>query len=115
MQYADEQKVTNEDGLDGVDRFGMEHPKYKKIAKHSSLSRYYRCLDAELYKSLFKFAIVRNPWDQMISHYFSPYRGVDTWNRSDFIQMVKRTAPLSYYLQNRGLAAHFLKRKGLFF
>ena len=43
--------------------FGMEWQ------KHKDLSRYAQELPPQLFSSYFKFAIVRNPWDRILSDY----------------------------------------------
>ena len=115
LPYADETKLVGEGTWDGVQQFGLKHPHYKALQKHSSLSRYYQCVGRSKLSSFFKFAVVRNPWDLLISHYFSPYRKVNGWDRENFIQMVRMIPPLSYYIQSRSLVAHYLKRKGICF
>lgn len=113
LPYADEAKLVGEGTWDGIQQFGLKHPTYKQLQKHSSLSRYYKCMGRPKVDSFFKFAVARNPWDLLVSHYFSPYRKVSNWNRDDFIKMVRTIPPLSYYIQHRSLLAHYLKRKGI--
>jgi hypothetical protein len=47
---------------------------------------------------MFKFASIRNPWDRMISFYFSPHRRKVSWNRDHFIKSLGRIKPVSAYL-----------------
>ncbi|CAI8286858.1 MAG: Uncharacterised protein [Opitutia bacterium UBA7350] len=115
MEYSDDEKVVDAKRQDGIDRFELKHLKYTKLKKHSSLTRYCREMDRDTYQKLFKFSVIRNPWELMVSHYFSPHRNVTEWDRVDFYRMIKKMPPLSYYIQNRGLIAHALKRKGIYF
>jgi hypothetical protein len=115
MEYSDDEKVANTEGLDGVERFGLAHPKYSKLSKHSSLTRYCREMERATYQRLFKFSVIRNPWELMVSYYFSPHRNVTEWDRMNFYRMVKKIPPLSYYIQKRGLIAHALKRKEIYY
>ncbi|MFQ3176211.1 MAG: hypothetical protein ACI93H_001208, partial [Psychromonas sp.] len=62
--------------------------------KHSSLSDYQKVLPNGLFKRLFIFATIRNPWERMISFYFSPHRGVIKWHRGDFITLVNQVLTL---------------------
>jgi hypothetical protein len=41
---------------------------------------------------------MRNPWDMMISFYFSPIRGIQRWNRDAFLKLLNRTATLRDYI-----------------
>jgi len=95
--YSEDQIVTLAKHQDGVERFGVRNCKYE-ITKHSTLSHYKSVLDPKTYHSLFKFATVRNPWDMIISYYFSPHRGVSVWNREEFINLVKRTPTLRHFV-----------------
>lgn len=68
-----------------------------KTHKHSTLNNYRQELEPELFKSLFKFTTVRNPWDRMISYYFSPHRQNSEWNREDFVEFVKKIPVLRLF------------------
>jgi hypothetical protein len=80
--------------LDGVENFEVKNPKYGTI-KHSRLRDYKRVLEQDVYESLFKFSTIRNPWERMISCYFSPHRKGLPWNREEFIRVVKAAPTLS--------------------
>lgn len=95
--YSEDDIVTVKKHQDGIERFEVRNSKYN-IIKHSTLSHYKSVLDAKVYRSLFKFATIRNPWDRMISLYFSPSRGVKKWNRNDFLTLVNSVSPLRYYI-----------------
>ena len=95
--YSDDIIVAGKPHQDGVERFGIRHPRFP-ITKHSTLAQYRALLPPALFRGLFKFATLRNPWERMISLYFSPHRGVTEWDSVAFKSLVERTAPARYYL-----------------
>jgi hypothetical protein len=80
--------------LDGVENFEVKNLKYGTI-KHSRLRDYKRVLEQDVYEGLFKFSTIRNPWERMISCYFSPHRKGLPWDREEFIRVVKAAPTLS--------------------
>jgi Sulfotransferase family len=82
---------------DGKERFEVHNKKYKITKKHFSLSEYKSVLEDSIYQKLFKFSVIRNPWDRMISFYFSPHRGIK-WDRQTFIDLLERAEPLRFYI-----------------
>lgn len=99
-RYSEDDIVELNKHHDGVERFEIRNQKYD-ITKHSTLSHYKSVLDETIYGSLFKFASIRNPWDLMISYYFSPHRGFSEWNRQIFLSLVERMPPLRHYICER--------------
>ena len=95
--HSEDEIVTPRPHQDGIERFEVRNSTYK-ITKHSTLSHYKSVIDAATYRSLFKFAVMRNPWDMMISYYFSPHRAVTEWNRNDFIELMKTVPTLRHYI-----------------
>lgn len=95
-EYSEDEIVTSSN-QDGINRFDLHSKKYQ-LSKHSKLKEYKYELENELYKKLFKFTIVRNPWDRMISFYFSPHRGQIKWDRNKFIKFVKETPSVNSFL-----------------
>src|SRR5947199_7305777 len=69
--YSEDQIVALRSEQDGIEHFGLHNPNYK-IRKHSTLAEYRMALGDEQFRSLYKFACVRNPWDRMVSYYFTP-------------------------------------------
>lgn len=96
---SEDEIVTLYEHQDGIERFGVRNRRYN-ISKHSSLAHYKSALDASTYRSLFKFAVIRNPWNMMISFfYFLPHRGVIEWDRDGFLDMVgKNSDNASFHL-----------------
>jgi N6-adenosine-specific RNA methylase IME4 len=68
-----EDRIVTRGGQDGVERFEVRSAG-RELEKHSTLADYYRELGEETAAGLFKFTCVRNPWDRMISFWFSPHR-----------------------------------------
>jgi hypothetical protein len=80
--------------LDGIENFEVKNPKYGTI-KHSRLRDYKKVLEQNVYEKLFKFSTIRNPWERMISCYFSPHRKGLPWDRQEFIRVVKAAPTLA--------------------
>lgn len=97
-KYSEDKIVTIADHQDGKERFEVRNKKYATLIKHSSLHDYKKSLPPELYAQLFKFSIIRNPWDMMVSFYFSPNRKITVWNRREFKTLVRRAKPIAEYL-----------------
>jgi len=110
--YSEDEIVTLAKHQDGIERFEVRNREYN-ITKHSSLSHYKSILDSKTYHSLFKFATIRNPWDMMISYYFSPHRGISEWNRDNFIELVGRVPTLREYIVERSFLEKALARIGI--
>ena len=99
--YSEDILTTNNKYQDGIERFGVTNIKYR-TKKHSPLSYYHSVMERSLFKQLFKFATIRNPWERMISLYFSPHRGLKIeWNKNKFIELVYRAKPLRYFINKQ--------------
>ncbi len=72
--------------------------------KHSTYAEYRREYGPEVCDGLLKFCCVRNPWERVVSHYFSPHRGQVVWSREAFLQFINspEVKPLAYYLADEG-------------
>ena len=96
--YSEDQLVALRKEQDGIERFGLHNPKYK-VRKHSTLSEYHDALGNEQFRNLYKFTCVRNPWDRMVSYYFTPTQNPETWNRKKFRETISKAVSVSDYLR----------------
>lgn len=107
-EYSNERIITPGPHQDGIERFGTKNDSYPEIVKHSSLSEHHRALPPEVFRSLYKFAILRNPWERMISWFFSPHRqlpqenrraghGGGEWDREHFLRFLGRRETTRHY------------------
>jgi hypothetical protein len=110
--YSEDKIVSVSEHHDGVDRFEVRSGKYAGLVKHSTLDRYKAALDAETYGSLYKFAVIRNPWDRMISCYFSPHRGPVEWDRERFLRLLAKTPGLRHYVREKPFVEKWLGKLG---
>ncbi len=99
-EYSEDEVVIENRLQDGVERFGLVN-RDLKTWKHSHLRFYKRALPREMFDNLFKFATVRNPWDRMISFYFSPHRQVTEWDPEQFVNMLKEMPTMVSYIDPR--------------
>ncbi len=95
--YSEDEIVTLGPHQDGIERFEIRNSRYD-ITKHSTLSHYKSILASSLYESLYKFATIRNPWERMISFFFSPHRGITKWDRDEFLALLTTIHPLRHYI-----------------
>ena len=96
--YSEDQLVALRKEQDGIERFGLRNPNYK-IKKHSTLGEYRDALGNEQFRSLYKFSCVRNPWDRMVSYYFTPTQSPETWDRKKFRKMISKIVSVADYLR----------------
>jgi hypothetical protein len=95
-RYSEDQ-IVRRAGQDGVERFGVTNPKYK-LKKHSPLADYRAALGEKQFGQLYKFAAVRNPWDRMVSFYFTPIQR-KKWDRQAFTKAISEALSTADYLR----------------
>lgn len=101
-EYSEDQVVCVNNRQDGVERFEIRNKDFPTLHKHSTLEDYWSALPSEICHSLTVIATIRNPWDRMISYYFSPHRGAQRWDRKDFYDLVLDAATLPNMLRIAG-------------
>ncbi|HEY9768585.1 MAG TPA: sulfotransferase family 2 domain-containing protein [Coleofasciculaceae cyanobacterium] len=88
QQYSEDDLVDLSHSYKSQD-FEVKNYKLPSLRKHSTLRDYQQVLDEQTFKSLYKFACVRNPWERMMSFYFSPHRLGEKWSRERFIEVLE--------------------------
>ena len=96
--YSEDEILLSAPHHDGVERFEVRSRRYP-FRKHSTLADYQKALPSDVYDRLFKFAVLRNPWERMVSWYFSPGRGVANWDKSEFKKLILRTPTAVSYIK----------------
>ncbi len=75
LPYSEDRKTIDPAYQDGMQRFDVSSAKYG-TTKHERLVGYKHKLPPDVFGSLYKFAVIRNPYDRVVSAFFSPHRSV---------------------------------------
>lgn len=96
--YSEDEIVSLTPRQDSIERFEVRNRNYN-IKKHSTLAEYQAVLGEEQFRGLYKFACARNPWDRMVSRYFSPGRAATKWDREAFKGLLLKTKSVADYVR----------------
>jgi len=77
-----------------------------QFGEHATADEVKRCLPAEAYNKLFKFAFVRNPWDRLVSRYAHLLRSKDR-RRHEFISSLEKFEDFLQWEMQRDSANQF--------
>jgi hypothetical protein len=90
LPYSDDAKVVTS-SQDGVERFDVENTTFG-TRKHFTLRQYADVLPPDLFARIYKFSTLRNPFDRLVSAYFSPHRvangKISGFNREQFKDLI---------------------------
>ena len=71
--------------------------KISKNTQHSTLNDYHQVLGQKIYDYQI-FIFIRNPFDRLVSFYFSRHRGNPDFDRGAFSKLIDRVPPLENFI-----------------
>ena len=113
--YSENRIVVKAAHQDGVERFEVADDADSRLHKHSTLDDYLLVYGEQLY-DYFKFSTLRNPFDRLVSFYFSPHRGVTRFDPEQFEALIRDIPPLEHYVDSKNTNVtidHFLRFEAL--
>ena len=101
LPFSEAEKVVDPRFQDGIDRFGVVNRSFG-TTKHSTLADYKQLVPAEIFDRLYKFTILRNPYDRLVSAFFAPHRvaeGLSTaFSKDRFIDLMRQQHTLRHMI-----------------
>lgn len=97
--WSEDRIVQTRRHHDGIDGFEVINDALG-TRKHSTLADYRAKLAPDVYRSLYKFACVRNPWDRLLSHFLfkQAKRGRRHFDREVFSRFIATRPPIEHYV-----------------
>lgn len=100
IPYSEDQITTHLPFQDGIDRFGIQNSDYP-YHKHATLREYKNLIPKKIYSPLTKFTVVRNPWERMISFYYSPHENRSSFDPKVFEKVVNDAKSINEFVDTR--------------
>lgn len=98
LPFSCEYKVLTAPFHEGHERFELRNDVYH-TQKHSTLVDYAEILPEQMFRNIKKISILRNTFERVVSHYFSPSGGRQVWDERKFCAFVnERVKPLRHYI-----------------
>ena len=103
LPYIDDEILPDQGYQDGVNPSNTHTVQFGR-RKHMGLLEYKQVLPSGFYEKAFKFSLIRNPFERLISVYYSPNRvvlgniDVNSFDRQDFLRMVREECPFREYV-----------------
>jgi hypothetical protein len=107
--FSEDSLLAKEPFQDGSDRFDVRNSISDRLWKHSPLTSYEIELGDILDSTAVRFSVTRNPYERMISHYFSPHRGRIEFQKDSFLEFVLASKPLEYFLRSSRSSKYYSK------
>jgi hypothetical protein len=102
LPFAEDRKTVT-GSQDGTERFDVESERFG-TRKHARLAEYRRAIPPEIFGGLYKFCTIRNPFERLVSAYFSPHRVADGkvagFDRAAFLHLIARQATLRDFIRS---------------
>ena len=95
--HSDDQIISLGAHQDGVEQFQVRNAEHNNLVKHSTIQDYYNALGEDLF-TYRTFINIRNPFDRLVSFYFSPHRGNVHYDRDAFTKFIKTICPIEKYI-----------------
>ena len=110
--YSEDTITATGEHQDGLERFEVASAASPRLRKHSTLAEYVAVYGRRTIDPLFRFSVIRHPWDRLVSFYFFAQESTAPhWDRQGFIEFVAGVKPANdFYL--RGRLDRWLHRDG---
>ena len=101
--FVDDKILIDYDYQDGLNTFNTCNTQYG-LRKHAGLAEYKQVLPTEFYASAFKFSLIRNPFERLISVYYSPNRvaldnvDINSFDRQNFLRIIQEERTFREYV-----------------
>lgn len=93
LPYCEDERIIGHNSFqDGINYFDVINQKYS-VRKHASIAEIHQRISNRMFGSFYKFSIIRNPYERLISVYFSPNRvynkNVESFDATEFEKVIK--------------------------